>query len=118
MPTRNRPCSLRSAIFSSIAQILAVELNNSTSLWPSAIFGVLASQTLMCVLGSHLLVHLKDAAQKGVNGGTSYRGTHLTAMRFDERAPGRRPVLDFISTTDDGTMSEAVKMDEMRFSSI
>ena len=37
---------------------------------------------LLCVLGSHLLIHLKEAAEKGLNGGTSYRMEAISAIDF------------------------------------
>ncbi|EJC99041.1 uncharacterized protein FOMMEDRAFT_161261 [Fomitiporia mediterranea MF3/22] len=39
----------------------------------AAVIGDLGSPSLLCLLGSRLLVHLKEAAEQGHNEGTSYR---------------------------------------------
>ncbi|KAH8109403.1 hypothetical protein DFH11DRAFT_946574 [Phellopilus nigrolimitatus] len=43
---------------------------------------VLVYPKLLCLLGSHLLIHLKEAGERGANGGTSYRMTAMSSMRF------------------------------------
>ena len=37
---------------------------------------------LLCVMGNHLIIHLKEAAEKGLNEGTSYRLETLNAIEF------------------------------------
>ncbi|KAH8109850.1 hypothetical protein DFH11DRAFT_1515066, partial [Phellopilus nigrolimitatus] len=46
------------------------------------LLGVLGSPRLLCVLGSHLLVHLKEAGERGANGGTSYRMKTMSNIKF------------------------------------
>lgn len=41
---------------------------------------------LLCLLGNHLLVHMKEAAENGLNEGTSYRSQSISAIDFD-RSP-------------------------------
>ncbi|KAH8109816.1 hypothetical protein DFH11DRAFT_1809670 [Phellopilus nigrolimitatus] len=53
---------------------------------PNALLGnlltTLGSPSLLCVLGSHLLVHLKEAGERGVNWGTSYRMKTMSNIAF------------------------------------
>ncbi|KAH8112219.1 hypothetical protein DFH11DRAFT_1545911 [Phellopilus nigrolimitatus] len=46
------------------------------------LLNVLGSPSLLCVLGSHLLVHLKEAGERGANGGTSYRMRTMSNIEF------------------------------------
>ncbi|KAH8106463.1 hypothetical protein DFH11DRAFT_1468308, partial [Phellopilus nigrolimitatus] len=48
----------------------------------AALLAALGSPSLLCVLGSHLLVHLKEAAERGANGGTSYRMKTMSSIGF------------------------------------
>ncbi|KAH8109171.1 hypothetical protein DFH11DRAFT_1548470 [Phellopilus nigrolimitatus] len=48
----------------------------------SNLLGILGSPSLMCVLGSHLLVHLKEAGERGANGGTSYKLKTISSIGF------------------------------------
>ncbi|KAI5118187.1 hypothetical protein M0805_005000 [Coniferiporia weirii] len=43
---------------------------------------ILSSTTLPCIVGCRLLMHLNEAAEKGVNGGTSYRLESISDMQF------------------------------------
>lgn len=43
---------------------------------------VAGSPTLLCILGSHLLINLKEAGEKGYNEGTNYWPTHVSTMDF------------------------------------
>lgn len=45
----------------------------------------------LCVLGSHLLVHLKEAAEKGLNEGTSYRSKTLSGIDFGQETELSEP---------------------------
>lgn len=38
---------------------------------------------ILCVLGSHLLINLKEAVEKGYNGGASYRFGSVSNIDFD-----------------------------------
>ena len=56
------------------------------------VFGVvlqgLGSPTLLCILGSRMMFNLKEAAEIGVNEGTSYRfSTTVTGMEFADANP-------------------------------
>ncbi|KAH8109356.1 hypothetical protein DFH11DRAFT_1515691 [Phellopilus nigrolimitatus] len=46
------------------------------------LMSALGSPSLLSVLGSHLLVHLKEAGVRQVNGGTSYRMMTMNSMQF------------------------------------
>lgn len=79
--TEHFPCSSRDCriIFCSIANIVA----NAKEL--SSVFAyVLAtcgSPSLVCVVGNHLLIHLKEAGEAGMSEGTSYR-PKLSTINF------------------------------------
>ncbi|KAH8109349.1 hypothetical protein DFH11DRAFT_944844 [Phellopilus nigrolimitatus] len=53
-----------------------------TNILLSYLMSALGNPSLLCVLGSHLLVHLKEAGERRANGGTSYRMTTMSSMRF------------------------------------
>ena len=44
----------------------------------------LGSPLLLCVLGNHLLIHLREAADEGRNEGTSYRTKSSSAIEFEQ----------------------------------
>lgn len=44
---------------------------------------VCGTPTLICVVGNHLLIHLREAGEVGVNAGTSYR-LRISAINFGE----------------------------------
>ncbi|EJD00526.1 uncharacterized protein FOMMEDRAFT_159258 [Fomitiporia mediterranea MF3/22] len=46
-----------------------------------------ATPTLLCVLGSHLLINLKEAGERGVNEGTNYRSKTVSDIEFAEGVP-------------------------------
>ncbi|KAH8112188.1 hypothetical protein DFH11DRAFT_1512040 [Phellopilus nigrolimitatus] len=46
------------------------------------LLNTLGTPSLLCVLGSHLLVHLKEAGERGANGGTSYRMQTMSNIEF------------------------------------
>ncbi|KAH8109173.1 hypothetical protein DFH11DRAFT_1861690 [Phellopilus nigrolimitatus] len=68
-------------IFVSIMEIVSNQLYISNALL-SDILNCVGSPSLMCVLGSHLLVHLKEAGERGANGGTSYRMRTMSNIEF------------------------------------
>lgn len=50
----------------------------------SSTFQVAGSVSLLCVLGSHLLIHLREVAEDGQDEGTSYRSKPLSAIDFEQ----------------------------------
>ncbi|KAH8101666.1 hypothetical protein DFH11DRAFT_1553183 [Phellopilus nigrolimitatus] len=46
------------------------------------LLGILGSPSLLCVLGSHLVFHLKEAGERGANGGTSYKMKTTSNIEF------------------------------------
>lgn len=46
---------------------------------------------LLCVLGSHLLIHLKETAEDGRDEGTSYRSKSLSTIGFEQGAESSEP---------------------------
>lgn len=47
---------------------------------------------LLCVLGNYLLIHLKEAAELDLNGGTSYRPKTISVMDFGEEMAQTRVI--------------------------
>ena len=54
----------------------------------SAAIYTLGSPTFLCVLGSHVLFNLKEAAEHGVNTGTNWSSYSHSALDFDEPSLG------------------------------
>lgn len=52
-----------------------------STLAASLIFAA-GSPAVLCVVGSHLLIRLKEAAERGLNEGTTYRA-NISAVDFD-----------------------------------
>lgn len=48
------------------------------------IFDVLGSPSLLCVLGNHLLIHLREAAEEGRNEGTSFGLKSPSGIHFGQ----------------------------------
>ncbi|KAH8109979.1 hypothetical protein DFH11DRAFT_1515033 [Phellopilus nigrolimitatus] len=48
----------------------------------SYLLDALGNPSLLCVLGSHLLTNLKEAGERGANGGTSYRMKTTSSIEF------------------------------------
>ncbi|KAI5114804.1 hypothetical protein M0805_000731 [Coniferiporia weirii] len=46
------------------------------------VHAIVNSTTLPCIVGRRLLVHLNEAAEIGVNGGTSYRARSVSDIQF------------------------------------
>ncbi|EJD00572.1 uncharacterized protein FOMMEDRAFT_159313 [Fomitiporia mediterranea MF3/22] len=65
----------------------------------SNLLGAAGSPTLLCVLGSHLLINLKKAGERGVNEGTNYRSRSVSDIEFAEGAPANA------NSNDEGMMS-------------
>ncbi|EJD04446.1 uncharacterized protein FOMMEDRAFT_155573 [Fomitiporia mediterranea MF3/22] len=74
-----------------------VDINPFVALVLSAI-GI---PTLLCILGSHLLVNLKEAGERGVNEGTNYRSRTVSDIEFAEGAPAA------VGSNEEGTASAA-----------
>ncbi|KAH8109362.1 hypothetical protein DFH11DRAFT_1515672 [Phellopilus nigrolimitatus] len=68
-------------IFCSVMGIVADQLFIPNILLAN-LLTVLGNPRLLCVLGSHLLVHLKEAGERRSNGGTSYRMRTMSSMQF------------------------------------
>ncbi|KAH8112170.1 hypothetical protein DFH11DRAFT_1545874 [Phellopilus nigrolimitatus] len=66
-------------IFCSVMEIVSDQLNIRNVLLAD-LLAILGSPSLLCIVGSHLLVHLKEAGERGANGGTSYRVKSLKTM--------------------------------------
>lgn len=49
-----------------------------------ALLATVGNPSLLCILGSHLLIHLREAAAEGFNEGTSYRSKTFSAIRFEQ----------------------------------
>lgn len=60
-----------SVIFCSAVNLVAY----ATELGPlfAAVLNACGQPALLCVLGNHLLIHLKEAGEAGMNEGTSYK---------------------------------------------
>ncbi|KAH8109183.1 hypothetical protein DFH11DRAFT_1814136 [Phellopilus nigrolimitatus] len=68
-------------IFCSVMKIMAIQLD-VPNVALSDFLNYLGSPSLLCVLGSHLLVHLKEAGERGANGGTSYKMKTMSNIEF------------------------------------
>ncbi|KAH8109807.1 hypothetical protein DFH11DRAFT_1515096, partial [Phellopilus nigrolimitatus] len=68
-------------IICSVMQILLDQLDITNPLLAD-LLDMLGSPSLLSVLGSHLLVHLKEAGERGANGGTSYRMKTMSSIGF------------------------------------
>ncbi|KAF9494751.1 hypothetical protein BDN71DRAFT_1431533 [Pleurotus eryngii] len=80
------------AIFCNVGMIIS----NTTSdprVISKVILGIMGSPSLLVILGARLLVHLKEAGEKGVNGGTSYRmgeAGGISEINFGENVAAAR----------------------------
>ncbi|KAH8109805.1 hypothetical protein DFH11DRAFT_1515051 [Phellopilus nigrolimitatus] len=68
-------------IFVSVMEIMANQLDVPNALL-AYLLTIVGSPSLLCVLGSHLLVHLKEAGERGANEGTSYRMKTMSNIEF------------------------------------
>ena len=50
----------------------------------SNILGIAGSPTFLSILGSHLLINLKEAGEMGFNGGTNYKLSRMGDIDFGE----------------------------------
>lgn len=67
-------------IFCSAANILGNVMKFSSFF--ATVLAVCGTPTLICVVGNHLLIHLREAGERGVNKGTSYRPREFSAIDF------------------------------------
>lgn len=74
-------CQLKSVTLCSAANILG----NVTKFnaFFAYVLNVCGTPTLVCVVGNHLLIHLREAGDARVNEGTSYRLKTISALNFD-----------------------------------
>ncbi|KAH8112217.1 hypothetical protein DFH11DRAFT_1511949, partial [Phellopilus nigrolimitatus] len=68
-------------IFCSVMHIVSNQLIIPNVLL-AELLNALGSPSFLCILGSHLLVHLKEAGERGANGGTSYRMRTMSDIEF------------------------------------
>ncbi|KAH8109380.1 hypothetical protein DFH11DRAFT_1515683 [Phellopilus nigrolimitatus] len=61
---------------------IVADQSNTHNFLLAGFLSVLGYPSILCVLGSRLLVHLKEAGERQTNGGTSYRMTTMSSMRF------------------------------------
>lgn len=74
-------CGEIRAVFCAVVQFVDNVTILSTVL--SDIFNTLGNPSLLCVLGTHLLIHLREAADEGRNEGTSYGSNSTYAVEFE-----------------------------------
>ncbi|OCB85036.1 hypothetical protein A7U60_g7993 [Sanghuangporus baumii] len=70
-------------IFCFICKIIVFCIKEITP-FVSTTLGSAGSPTLLCVLGSHLLINLKEAGERGANGGTNYTPRTVSEIDFGE----------------------------------
>ena len=70
------------AVFCAVANLIANAGGLNEIL--TNVFDTIGNPSLLCVLGSHLLIHLREAAEEGRNEGTSYRAKSLSAIHFEQ----------------------------------
>ena len=66
----------------SIANIIA-NLGTNLPTLAQYILNAAGNPALLCILGNYLLIHLHEAAEAGLNEGTSYRPNTISAMDFN-----------------------------------
>ncbi|EJD04960.1 uncharacterized protein FOMMEDRAFT_154110 [Fomitiporia mediterranea MF3/22] len=73
-----KPKSPISLVYFTIARIRLEDV----SPFVSYLLNAAGSPALLCVLGSHLLINLKEAGEMGVNEGTNYRSRVVSNIEF------------------------------------
>lgn len=63
-----------------------IPLTTDLDILPASLLQAAGNPSLLCILGSHLLIHLKEAAEEGFNEGTSYRPKSLSVIDFKQVA--------------------------------
>lgn len=74
-------CGNERVTFSVAANIIAERVRMSDT--AARTLFALGTTSLLCVLGNHLLINLREAAEKGLNEGTSYMPSPASAVNFD-----------------------------------
>ena len=75
--------SICSVIFCCVLRIVETSIFID-NFFVADILSAAGSPTLLCILGSHLLINLKEAGEMGVNGGTNYRLSRISDIDFAE----------------------------------
>lgn len=71
-----------SAIFCAVVNLIESVVDLGTILGNT--FSTLGNPSLLCVLGSHLLIHLREAADEDRNERLSYRSKSFSAIEFGQ----------------------------------
>ncbi|OCB90508.1 hypothetical protein A7U60_g2242 [Sanghuangporus baumii] len=66
-------------IFCCVLKIVTVAVENPIA---SVLLVAVGSPTLLCILGGQLLINLKEAGERGANGGTNYTPKSVSSMEF------------------------------------
>ena len=69
-------------MFCTLANVVSESATYPTNV--EYVLSAAGNPALLCVLGNYLLIHLKEAAELGLNGGTSFRPKTISAMDFGE----------------------------------
>ena len=62
---------------------LKLEISNE---FLASLLAQAGSPSFLCILGSRMLINLKEAGKIGVNEGTNYRTNEMSVMQFDPPA--------------------------------
>lgn len=83
-------CALNRVIFCSVCNLVA----NATTVTTQVlnVIDTIGNPALLCVLGNHLLIHLKETADKGLQIGTSYTLKEKTLSAIDFQVGGQPPL--------------------------
>ena len=71
----------RSVIFCCVCNIMSGE---TVIPFVSNLLGAMGSSTFLCILGGQLLINLKEAGERGSNGGTNYTSGSVSGIYFGE----------------------------------
>ncbi|EJD00616.1 uncharacterized protein FOMMEDRAFT_159377 [Fomitiporia mediterranea MF3/22] len=72
-----------------MASIVELRIAHTSPFVGTALLNAFGSPTILCILGRHLMINLKEAAERGMNEGTSYRLQTISSdIEFDELASG------------------------------
>lgn len=81
MPGREFDEFCRSVIAFSLVNIIGYQ-NHIENSFSQGLMVVTDNTSLLCVLGSRMFFHMKEAGERGVNEGTSYRLKTISQMEF------------------------------------
>ncbi|KAL5514177.1 hypothetical protein ACEPAG_2265 [Sanghuangporus baumii] len=68
-------------IFCCVLRIIFLSIR-TVNIYVSSVLGAIGSPTLLCVLGGQLLINLKEAGERGANGGANYTPESMSGMEF------------------------------------